>query len=97
MSSNSEVEGKEQERCAKELLECSTAVFLQELIYKSTQKKKSSMSVTAENNSLTIITIYMQDRGKYYQKWGHQSNFSLNRSLIDSSLEHPPAYRLTAM
>lgn len=55
------------------------------------------MSVTAENNSLTIITIYMQDRGKYYQKWGHQSNFSLNRSLIDSSLEHPPAYRLTAM
>lgn len=39
MSSNSEVEGKEQERCAKELLECSTAVFLQELIYKSTQKK----------------------------------------------------------
>lgn len=96
MSSNSEVEGKEQERCAKKLLECSTAVFLQELIYKSTQKK-NQVCLTAENNSLTIITIYMQDRGKYYQKWGHQSNFSLNRSLIDSSLEHPPAYRLTAM
>lgn len=55
------------------------------------------MSTTAENNSLTIITIYMQDSGKYYQKWGNQSNLSLNRSLINSSLEHPPAHRLAAM
>lgn len=55
------------------------------------------MSITAENSSLSITTIYMQDRGKYHQKWGHQSNFSLNRSLIDVSLEHPPAHRLTAM
>lgn len=55
------------------------------------------MPIAAENNSLTILTIYMQDRGKYYQKWGHQSNFSLNRSLIDSSLECPPAHRLAAV
>lgn len=35
------------------------------------------MSITAENNSLTSTTISIQDRGKFYQKWDHQSNFSL--------------------
>lgn len=70
MSGNSEVEGKGQirEGMSKEYLVHSTAIFLWELTYKSTQKISKIMPITAENSSLTVTTIYMQDRGKYYQK-----------------------------
>lgn len=101
MPVNSELEVKGQESGkergdAKELLKHSTTIFLQSLFVKA-HKNSKIISIIAENSSLAIITIYMQYRRKYYQKWGHQSKFCLNRSCTDSSLEHPPAHRLTAV